>query len=222
MNKFVRAFIYFLGVGVILASVAWRFEINKLQKNKDFATFGKIYKQAGKPVNVYKVKAIELKLFEKVSTQFDKNGKLIAKVSSSLKQKLAINNKVYDVHSDNVIGHISSISSQIDFEDGLYEIQFKIRDNVQSTLKETVLLPTRIHYKSVQNAVVVPVLAIIPKNNEYKIWVLNENKPQLRSVRIGHYNQSLVQIISGIDINDTVLTNGHRTLSENDKILILQ
>lgn len=61
---------------------------------------------------------------------------------------------------------------------------------------------------AIDSALMIPSQAIIPELKGYKLFVQNQGKAQSRKVEIGIRNDSTVQIISGLNDGDTILTNG--------------
>ena len=61
---------------------------------------------------------------------------------------------------------------------------------------------------NIDGALMIPSQAIIPELKGYKLFVQKNGKALPRKVEIGIRNDSTIQIVSGIEAGDTILTNG--------------
>ncbi|HUW93531.1 MAG TPA: hypothetical protein VMV74_10220, partial [Bacteroidales bacterium] len=58
------------------------------------------------------------------------------------------------------------------------------------------------------NAIQVPTETIVPDMNEKKIWLYRKGKAELIPVVAGIRTESMVEIMSGVQAGDTVITSG--------------
>ena len=66
-----------------------------------------------------------------------------------------------------------------------------------------------------QTAVLLPLSAIYQTQNQPSVWVVQDNKVQLRPVSVGDVVGDKVQILSGLQAGDNVVTAGVHKLREN-------
>jgi len=66
-----------------------------------------------------------------------------------------------------------------------------------------------------QNALQIPTESIVPDMNEKKVWVSKEGKAKMVPVVTGTRTATMVEVLSGLAVGDTVLTTGLMQLREN-------
>lgn len=216
MNNTMRVIFYF-GVSIIFIGVImWRFQVLEVENNREYATFPSYYKDNGMPVETLELKPKTLFLYKKISVTKNNNNQLIAKVNKADQTYFKKGQKVFFTQSDKVIGEVSFVSKKINFQDGLYTILIDSIDFDFQNHKN--LIPVRIQYKAIDNILKLPVKALVPKDHKYYTWVLEDEKTYRREVKIRNHNQKYVEVISGLQSGDIVMTNGHRTILTTDKI----
>lgn len=66
-----------------------------------------------------------------------------------------------------------------------------------------------------QNALQIPTESIVPDMNEKKVWVSKEGKAKMVPVVTGTRTATMIEVLSGLTVGDTVLTTGLMQLREN-------
>jgi len=66
-----------------------------------------------------------------------------------------------------------------------------------------------------QNALQIPTESIVPDMNEKKVWVSKEGKAKMVPVVTGTRTATMIEVLSGLAVGDTVLTTGLMQLREN-------
>jgi len=82
----------------------------------------------------------------------------------------------------------------------------------KATLSGKVLVETR------KNAVMVPNLSIVRRPAGDVVYLINNGKAEARSVETGHHKGNLVEIISGLDGNESVATDGAAFLTDGASV----
>ncbi len=65
------------------------------------------------------------------------------------------------------------------------------------------------------NAIQIPSEAIVPEMNEKRVWIYKKGKANLVPVVSGTRSETMVEILSGISVGDTVITSGLMQLRQN-------
>ena len=65
------------------------------------------------------------------------------------------------------------------------------------------------------NAIQIPSEAVVPDMNEKRVWIYNNGKAGLVPVVAGTRTETMVEILSGISVGDTVITSGLMQLRQN-------
>ena len=84
----------------------------------------------------------------------------------------------------------------------------------KATLSGKVLVETR------KNAVMVPNISIVRRPAGDVVYLINNGKAEARSVETGHHKGNLVEIISGLDGNESVATDGAAFLTDGASVNI--
>lgn len=118
------------------------------------------------------------------------------------------------------------------FEGEVYAIEPQI-DETTRTLRlraicsneEGMLLPgqfVRIELvmSSIDNALMVPTVSVIPELNGHKVYIATDGKVASKTVKIGMRTDNSVQIVEGINPQDTVITSGLLEIREGSAISI--
>ena len=71
-----------------------------------------------------------------------------------------------------------------------------------------------------RRAVTVPVQALIQRNGESFVFRLNGERAAANRVKTGTQTHKLVEIISGLEPNQIVITKGARFLSDGDVVKV--
>ena len=82
----------------------------------------------------------------------------------------------------------------------------------KATLSGKVLVETR------KNAVMVPSISIVRRPVGDVVYLINNGKAEARSVETGHHKGNLVEIISGLDGNESVATDGAAFLTDGASV----
>jgi membrane fusion protein (multidrug efflux system) len=65
------------------------------------------------------------------------------------------------------------------------------------------------------NAIQIPTEAVVPEMNEKRVWIYSNGKANLVPVTAGTRTETMVDILSGIRVGDTVITSGLMQLRQN-------
>ena len=71
------------------------------------------------------------------------------------------------------------------------------------------------------NAILVPEESLLSINQKHYVYKVVEDAAELTEVQIGIKNNSVIEIKSGLDINDVVIFMGQEKLKDGSKIKIL-
>lgn len=70
------------------------------------------------------------------------------------------------------------------------------------------------------NAIQIPTQAVVPDMNEKKVWVLRKGKAVLTPIVSGARTESVIEVLSGINAGDTVITSGLMQLRPNMSVRV--
>ena len=127
-------------------------------------------------------------------------------------QKVIISTDSYP--ESEFIGKISFISQEADMMSGTFTCEITV-NNSDNKLKANQFARVKIILAEEKDAIVVPQNAIVRDNT---VFIVNNHKAEKRIVTLGIQNEDEVQILSGINERDIVITNGNIAI-ENGTIV---
>jgi len=90
-----------------------------------------------------------------------------------------------------------------------------IAENKQKKILPGNIVTARIHYKTKENALVVPSSAVMDNN---KLFIIKDNKAKQRTVKTGLENPNFVEILSGVEAGEKVIIKGNFGLFDNASV----
>jgi RND family efflux transporter MFP subunit len=128
---------------------------------------------------------------------------------------------VVDSTGDHLVGRILLVSPVVDPKAGTIKVTIEIRDFPASTRPgdfAEVSIVTDRH----EDVVIVPRIAVLTEKLERVAYVADGDKARRRVVEIGFEDDSSVEILSGLEPGERVVIQGQRSLSDGQKISILE
>ncbi|MEN6326057.1 MAG: efflux RND transporter periplasmic adaptor subunit [Syntrophomonas sp.] len=136
--------------------------------------------------------------------------------------KMQLNSKV-DVYVKSIsqnafTGTVTSIASVLDANSDMYPVTVTI-DNSAGKIKSGMYAEVLIDTSSVQNALCIPLSAIIPSGGVNIVYTVDENNHAQRvEVKTGINDETYVQILSGLKAGDKVVTLGNTLISDGSLV----
>jgi len=112
------------------------------------------------------------------------------------------------------IGKVSFVSQEADMMSGTFACEITV-NNSENKLKPNQFARVKIVLAEEKDALVVPQSAIVKDNT---VFIVKNNKAEKRIVNLGIQNENEVQILSGINEREIVITNGNIAI-ENGTIV---
>jgi len=125
---------------------------------------------------------------------------------SKIRAGISINFTVQGVDST-VIGEVYAVEPRVDTETRTLQIR-ALSDNDGNLLYPGAFANIELILDKINDALMVPTIAIIPELNAQKVFVLNNGTVEQRMVSTGIRTSEKVQIIDGLEHGDVVLTTG--------------
>lgn len=117
-------------------------------------------------------------------------------------------------------GKITSIFPQSNSETRTVMVEALV-DNPQGRLLSGQFLDMKILTGRKPNALSVPQQAIVDFNGELSVWVVEGNAAQRRVVETGMVNGERIEIKSGLNPDDQVITSGHSRLRNDVQVAVV-
>lgn len=114
-------------------------------------------------------------------------------------------------------GDVAEISPAIDPRSRTMPIKINLSDstNLRTGMFARITLPGQSY-----TTLMIPKAAIVPFGQLKKVFVVENNKVRLRLVRTGLHKNDLVEILSGLDGGELVVTQGNRLLTDGREVRI--
>ena len=117
-------------------------------------------------------------------------------------------------------GKILRISPIVDAGTGTIKVTVEVKDKSRR-LKPGMFTRVNIVYDEHENTLLVPKDAVLSQDSETMVFVVKKNKVVKREVEIGYENSTHVEIVSGVNIGDIIVTTGLSSLKDGSKISIV-
>jgi multidrug efflux system membrane fusion protein len=119
------------------------------------------------------------------------------------------------------VGRFSTLDNQIDTQTGTVRAKARF-DNAKFTLFPNQFVNVRLLLRTIQGTVVVPVTALRHGSNGDFVYVLNttERTAMLRPVKRGQATVDKVEIVSGLQAGERVITEGADRLKDGAKVTL--
>ncbi len=125
---------------------------------------------------------------------------------------------VESVSEDAFTGTVSSIATVLNSSSDMYPITVTV-DNSAGKIKSGMYAEIMIHTSGVQNALCIPLSAIIPDNGVNIVYTVDDESRAARTeVETGINDNNYIQVLSGLKAGDKVITLGN-TLISNGSLL---
>jgi multidrug efflux pump subunit AcrA (membrane-fusion protein) len=117
-------------------------------------------------------------------------------------------------------GELEFIDTRINTQTRTIEA-YALVDNSSKVLMPGLLMKVDIFLEENNNAILIPEESLLSINQKHYVYKVVEDAAELTEVQIGIKNNSVIEIKSGLDINDVVIFMGQEKLKDGSKIKIL-
>jgi len=89
-------------------------------------------------------------------------------------------------------------------------------------LKPGMFTRVKIIYDTHENTLLVSKNAILSEDTETWVFVVNDDTATKKEVKIGYSNSTHVEILSGLNVGDIIVTTGLSSLKDGSKIKVVE
>ena len=134
-------------------------------------------------------------------------------------QKVQITN--YSLPNDTLIGTVTEISPAIDVNTRTYlgKVRFA---NPKLLIRPGMFIKTLIKVNQRDDIIVIPKEVIISDQRGKRVFVVKENTAFERIIETGIENEDMIEVISGLEVSDRLVTKGFETLRDKSKVKVLK
>jgi membrane fusion protein (multidrug efflux system) len=118
-------------------------------------------------------------------------------------------------------GTITFISALADSKTRTTRMEITL-DNRQRLLRSGQIVHVSLTRRVLKDAILVPLLAVIPMENGKAVYVANSSQAKRRQVKLGIIKDDQVQIRSGLEPGDKLIIAGHRFVAPGQKVNVVE
>ena len=119
------------------------------------------------------------------------------------------------------IGVISNIDQRVN-RDSRTIRAYAIIENINNNLRPGLMLNIDIILDEIKATMLIPEESVLTSKDYSYVFVIEENIAKLKEVNLGISSDGMIQILSGINSEDKVVTLGHEKLKDGSKIKIIE
>ncbi len=134
-------------------------------------------------------------------------------------QKVQITN--YSLPNDTLIGTVTELSPAIDINTRTYlgKVRF---GNPKLLIRPGMFIKTLIKVNQKDDIIVIPKEVIISDQRGKRVFVVKENTAFERIIETGIENEDMIEVISGLEVNERLVIKGFETLRNKSKVKVLK
>ncbi len=117
-------------------------------------------------------------------------------------------------------GAIKRISPVVDPTTGTFKVTVEVRDRSRQ-LKPGMFGRVRIVYDTRKDVLLAPKEAILIEDDESAVYVIRDAMSFRQIVEIGYSNDAYIEVLSGIEAGDLVITTGQNNMRDSTKVEVI-
>ena len=121
---------------------------------------------------------------------------------------------------ETIAAAVSRVSPIVDPQTGTFKIPVEIVD-LQRRIKPGMFGRIGVVYDVHNDALQIPRSAIVEDQEESSVFVVDGDRAVRRSVTTGYGNRGMIEIISGLDDGDQVVTVGQASLKQDSRVTVI-
>ena len=127
----------------------------------------------------------------------------------------------YTSPMDTLIGEISQISPAIDPEARTFQCMVQV-DNSGQKILPGMFVKADLVVNSAENTVVIPKDIIVARNRERTVFVVERGVANQREIVTGLESADRVEVVSGLEPGESVVSKGFETLQDRSRVKVLR
>lgn len=124
------------------------------------------------------------------------------------------------LRGETIIAAVSRVSPIVDPQTGTFKITVEISDE-KRRMKPGMFGRLSVIYDVHENALQIPRSALVENEGASSVFVVDGDRAIRRAVETGYGNQGKVEIVSGLQEGDQVVTVGHASLKQDSRVTVI-
>jgi RND family efflux transporter MFP subunit len=137
----------------------------------------------------------------------------------TLDQLVQITN--YNMARDTIIGRISQISPVVNADTRTFQSVLQI-DNNRSLLRPGMFIKAAILSEKRDSTIVIPKETIISRQDGKVVFTVENGIATEKKITTGLENLDVIEVLSGLKVNDRLVVTGFETLRNKSKVTVIQ
>ena len=137
----------------------------------------------------------------------------------TLNQLVQITN--YNIGTDTISGRISQISPIINADTRTFQSVLQI-DNTRSLLRPGMFIKAAILSEKRDSTIVIPKETIISRQDGKVVFTVENGIATEKKITTGLDNMDVIEVLSGLKVNDRLVVSGFETLRNKSKVSVIQ
>jgi membrane fusion protein, multidrug efflux system len=127
----------------------------------------------------------------------------------------------YNIARDTIRGRISQISPVINADTRTFQSVLQI-DNEKRLLRPGMFIKAAIHAEMRDSTIVIPKETIISRQDGKVVFIVENGIATEKKITTGLESTDMIEVLSGLKINDRLVVTGFETLRNKSKVSVLQ
>lgn len=124
------------------------------------------------------------------------------------------------LRGETIIAAVSRVSPTVDPQTGTFKITVEISDE-KRRMKPGMFGRLSVIYDVHENALQIPRSALVEDEGAASVFVVDGDRAVRRAVDTGYGNRGMVEIVSGLQEGDQVVTVGHASLKQDSRVSVI-
>jgi len=122
---------------------------------------------------------------------------------------------------DRMDGTVHYVASSANPANNAYRVEL-VLDNAEGRLRGGMMARVQFHRGTIEDAVVLPLDAIVPMEGEFVVYIVQDDRAVRRIIRMGQLVGSSAVIREGVAIGDLVVRDGNRAVIDGTPVVVKQ
>lgn len=118
-------------------------------------------------------------------------------------------------------GSVRAIDSRVDPALRTVEVEARL-PNPDGALRPGMLMRVSATVRIVENAVVVPPIAVVVQGDEHYVWRVVDGRAQRATVAVGQREPERLEIVSGLAVGDRIVVEGLQYVTDGQPVRVLE
>lgn len=118
-------------------------------------------------------------------------------------------------------GRVDNIASKAD-EAHTYPVEVRLPNNTAHPLKAGMFARVNFTSKNKEESLAIPRESLIGSIKDARVYTVQNQIAKLKNVVVGRSSGNFLEILSGLNENEVVVTNGQNNLSDSSKVVIIK